>query len=294
MLDNLNLVHMNGRVYDPLVGQFVSPDPFIDGARHTQGWNRYAYVKNGPLSATDPSGFWSRSYRLVSGPAWAENNWIETVVVEAQRFFFVPGMDGRGGLDAVPQGSETSARETIEEVIAAATKIVPQRARDAVGGGTSAVGEIEEVVVIARNPCSAPALPSGESVDKNIRTALNARRSLLAEAGFRPPYATAATDITRRLEYFNGQVRNSGPWDYKQLGGQFEQAGNFNYGATGAALGIPSQVLYRAAGAAQVIAGTSDPTFGSPFGASPYGDDSADQIWIQHGIDYFKNKCSSP
>ena len=59
MLDNLNLVHMNGRVYDQVVGQFTSPDPFIDGPGSTQGWNRYAYVHNNPLSFTDPSGFQS-------------------------------------------------------------------------------------------------------------------------------------------------------------------------------------------------------------------------------------------
>ena len=57
MLDNLNLIHMNGRVYDQLAGQFVSPDPFIDGPGSTQGWNRYAYVHNSPLSFVDPSGF---------------------------------------------------------------------------------------------------------------------------------------------------------------------------------------------------------------------------------------------
>jgi RHS repeat-associated protein len=57
MLDNLNFTHMNGRVYDQLIGRFVSADPFIDGVGHTSGWNRYAYVANNPLSAIDPSGF---------------------------------------------------------------------------------------------------------------------------------------------------------------------------------------------------------------------------------------------
>jgi RHS repeat-associated protein len=42
MLDNLNLTHMNGRVYDQVIGQFVSADPFIDGVGSTQGWNRYS------------------------------------------------------------------------------------------------------------------------------------------------------------------------------------------------------------------------------------------------------------
>lgn len=57
MLDNLDLIHMNGRVYDPRVGRFLSADPYVDGVLDTQGWNRYAYVKNNPLSALDPSGF---------------------------------------------------------------------------------------------------------------------------------------------------------------------------------------------------------------------------------------------
>ncbi len=59
MLDNLNMAHMNGRVYDQLLGQFTSGDPFVDGMDSTQGWNRYSYVHNNPLSFTDPSGYTS-------------------------------------------------------------------------------------------------------------------------------------------------------------------------------------------------------------------------------------------
>lgn len=59
MLDNIGLVHMNGRVYDPAIGRFLSADPNIDGALNTQGWNRYSYVLNNPLSYTDPTGYWS-------------------------------------------------------------------------------------------------------------------------------------------------------------------------------------------------------------------------------------------
>jgi hypothetical protein len=50
---------MNGRVYDPVLARFLSADPFIDGASDSQGFNRYTYVHNNPLNATDPSGFLS-------------------------------------------------------------------------------------------------------------------------------------------------------------------------------------------------------------------------------------------
>ena len=50
---------MNGRVYDPLLGRFLSADPNIDGVGDAQGYNRYSYVGNNPLGATDPSGYFS-------------------------------------------------------------------------------------------------------------------------------------------------------------------------------------------------------------------------------------------
>jgi RHS repeat-associated protein len=56
MLDNLGLIHMNGRVQDPVLGRFASADPNIPGLG-TQHFNRYSYVTNNPLSYSDPSGF---------------------------------------------------------------------------------------------------------------------------------------------------------------------------------------------------------------------------------------------
>ena len=57
MLDNLNLVHMNGRMHDPVLGRFVSADPFITEPGNSQNYNRYSYVYNNPLTAVDPTGF---------------------------------------------------------------------------------------------------------------------------------------------------------------------------------------------------------------------------------------------
>ena len=52
-----NLINMNGRVYDPLVGQFLSPDNHIQDPYYTQSLNRYSYCLNNPLKFTDPSGY---------------------------------------------------------------------------------------------------------------------------------------------------------------------------------------------------------------------------------------------
>lgn len=50
-------VHMNGRIYDPLIARFMSADPFIQDPLHSQSYNRYSYVWNNPTNLTDPTGF---------------------------------------------------------------------------------------------------------------------------------------------------------------------------------------------------------------------------------------------
>ena len=60
-LDEVGLVHMNARLYDPLLGRFTAADAIVDGALDLQGYNRYSYGQNNPLAGADPSGnsFWS-------------------------------------------------------------------------------------------------------------------------------------------------------------------------------------------------------------------------------------------
>ncbi|MDZ7925593.1 MAG: RHS repeat-associated core domain-containing protein [Marinagarivorans sp.] len=64
MLDEVGIIHMNGRIYDATIGRFLQADPTIDGATSVGGFNRYAYVKNNPLNAVDPTGYWSLSKSL--------------------------------------------------------------------------------------------------------------------------------------------------------------------------------------------------------------------------------------
>jgi uncharacterized protein RhaS with RHS repeats len=47
---------MNTRLYDPLLGRFLSPDPYVADAGYLQDFNRYTYARNNPLSYIDPSG----------------------------------------------------------------------------------------------------------------------------------------------------------------------------------------------------------------------------------------------
>ena len=57
MLDEVGVIHMNGRIYDPTLARFLQADPFVQFPNNLQNHNRYSYVMNNPLSYTDPTGY---------------------------------------------------------------------------------------------------------------------------------------------------------------------------------------------------------------------------------------------
>lgn len=56
MLNMFGLINMNGRLYDPLLGRFLSPDNYVQMPDNSQNFNRYSYCLNNPLKYNDPSG----------------------------------------------------------------------------------------------------------------------------------------------------------------------------------------------------------------------------------------------
>ncbi len=55
-LPEFGLINMNGRMYDPIVGRFLSPDPYVQAPDFSQSFNRYSYCLNNPLIYVDPDG----------------------------------------------------------------------------------------------------------------------------------------------------------------------------------------------------------------------------------------------
>ncbi|TQF17842.1 hypothetical protein FJV41_01485 [Myxococcus llanfairpwllgwyngyllgogerychwyrndrobwllllantysiliogogogochensis] len=55
--EELGLINMRGRIYDPRLMRFISADPVIADAGSVQAYNAYSYVLNNPIRYTDPSGF---------------------------------------------------------------------------------------------------------------------------------------------------------------------------------------------------------------------------------------------
>ncbi len=63
MDDEIGLINMNARMYDAKLGRFLQADTYVQYPQTTQGFNRYTYVNNNPLSFTDPSGNFIKKLR---------------------------------------------------------------------------------------------------------------------------------------------------------------------------------------------------------------------------------------
>jgi len=85
MVDEVGIIHMNGRIYDAKLGRFLQADPVVDGVKTTQGFNRYSFVGNTPLTYTDPTGHFKLRKWIgaivgvvgfyLCGPACSEIGW---------------------------------------------------------------------------------------------------------------------------------------------------------------------------------------------------------------------------
>jgi RHS repeat-associated protein len=102
-------------------------------------------------------------------------------------------------------------------------------------------------------------------------------------------------DPTYYPKYFH-RIIDGGDWDYKTRG--YDDFGNFNYGATLAAMGVPESIILRGAGAYKLYKdhkkNQPDP-YGRPWDRNgPFGNEPDKNDVIQRGIDYYRNGCTQP
>jgi RHS repeat-associated protein len=94
-----DLVDMGGRSYHPRLGRFFSPDPVVVAPLDAQAWNRYAYVRNRPLVATDPTGYEEQGLGSNSGSSGSDLPRSCADGPECYRFIVVADPDGTSALD---------------------------------------------------------------------------------------------------------------------------------------------------------------------------------------------------
>jgi RHS repeat-associated protein len=73
-LQGVALIHMNGRLYDPVLRRFLAPDNFMQDPSDTQNFNRYGYVLNNPLMYIDQNGEFLWIVPIITAAVFAVTN----------------------------------------------------------------------------------------------------------------------------------------------------------------------------------------------------------------------------
>ena len=142
-LNEFKLVNMNGRIYDPVLGRFLSPDNYLQLPDYTQNLNRYTYALNNPLSYTDPSGnsflgslfgAWFGNY-LIGGA----DRWINKGMSFNDAFFNKNYITASADVTFSPSNFSFSNYQVTQQLIATQTGILSQQL-DEVFSGFSGLG----------------------------------------------------------------------------------------------------------------------------------------------------------
>ncbi len=124
MLSEYGLINMNGRLYDPQLGRFLSPDNYVQQPDNSQNFNRYSYCLNNPLKYNDPSGeFWHIVIgALVGGVTNLVANW-HNIDGFWQGFAAFAAGAGSGAAVAATGGDATASVWSVAGVAAASGAI---------------------------------------------------------------------------------------------------------------------------------------------------------------------------
>ena len=121
MVNELDIIHMNGRTYDPTLGRFLQADPHVQAPTNMQNYNRYSYVLNNPMSMTDPSGyFFDKLFKGINkalgdfapivaiGIGFATAGWGAAAWYKAATVGFITGGIATGSLKGAALGALTA------------------------------------------------------------------------------------------------------------------------------------------------------------------------------------------
>ena len=134
------LIHMNGRIYDPVLGIFLSPDIVVQFPGAATSYNRYAYVMNNPLLYTDPSGYFIAELAAIL---------VEIGMAKAAATFAAYAITASlsGGAIALATGHNTAARRFFAAAIMFATAGTAYGPWGAMAAGGLQSGSVEGAII---------------------------------------------------------------------------------------------------------------------------------------------------
>jgi len=254
-VDSVGLIHMNGRVYDPITARFLSADPIIQSPSNMQSLNRYSYVMNNPLSYTDPSGYgWlSKKWKQIRRVAIAAVAYVACGPICASM-----AMSARRTLDHGGSWKDAFKSAAIAGVTAVAFSGAGKLYDGAISnyGITSKLGQVATKAVIhGVTGCATASLGGGSCGDGFTVSAIAGAYTVATNGGF-------ASMLGESLGESAGNF--AGLLEVSTLGGLTSEAvgGNFSDGFESAASGYAFNSLdlfFKSAVVAGLVLKYKDP-----------------------------------
>ena len=286
------------RYYDSTAARFCSANPVGGEMDDPQTWDRYSYVRNDPINLTDPN-----------GESWI--NWLIEGIIGAlsialpeldpalfsflgssasaadatsgafatQNFAVSAGIAGQATTIAVSNLSSVTVTAAATSSISTAPILLGAAALSAAQTSSAHTAQQPPQQQPKKNCPQVPPHPKDANIDANIRSTEEAQ-------------AGAAASNSSPLGWWVNQVKTYGPWDYKNrfpgAWRQWDDFGNFNYGATGSVLGLSEQSLDRGAVVARLLKHPLSQLWNYGLGNNPRKIEM-----IRQGMQYQKNNCGN-
>ena len=235
-LDDLGIIHMNGRIYDPTLGRFMQGDPFIQDPFNLQNYDRYGYCFNSPIGCSDPTGhcflgcFWQPKVQNRVGRDLWNNPWVRTVVIVVASYYTAGAASswyaadvGEAAIAGYAGGSSAAGIYGVDEIAAvyaqaysgAYSSLIGQAigggAGGFVGGLAGSNGHLNAGLQGAFNGALTGGISgyfgSSYPVERVVASAAaGGIGSVLRGDGFRSGFESAL--VISSLVYFNSQMRS--------------------------------------------------------------------------------------
>lgn len=278
-----SLQYLRSRWYDPSMGRFINEDTYEGEVDNPLTLNLYTYVGNNPLIFSDPSGNKKASDNEELGILLSDLNAQAQTTMENK--------------NALLQAMQSCSTTTLCQNAQARYNQYAPIYRDQLTN----IEKQADAIRVSYYKAAGSSLPNDVTYRNKGVEATEITQQLngiMLAAEYKYVISDdLANNPANALMNFYYTVRNGAELDLKNQGFKSkyyiynghllrgDAPGNIAFGYLGAAYGFSNDLLLRSAGAAQILAGTSNTSLFS----SSHGDDPVDQYYILFGVNVYNN-----